>query len=190
LIAQRNEPTPYQILFNGLLAEISSAGFNIEDFDTNIEQILSAHIGSIFELKDNNSKAGKYWWFKNPTDYIKYPDKKLTDRVEETVAALLRRKVSVTLDEVLGEIFVKYPNGLTPDIKSVDQILKKFANKSGGKWVYKGGETEKDFTDHTEMLYFLSEIGKKWVMKFILAKENNQKFTMARNYQIMLILQS
>lgn len=161
LIAQRNEPTPYQILFNGLLAEISSAGFNIEDFDNNIEQILSAHVGSIFELKENNSKAGKYWWFKNPADYIKYPDKKLTDRVEETVAALLRRKVSVTLDEVLGEIFVKYPNGLTPDIKSVDQILKKFANKSGGKWVYKGGETEKDFTNHTEMLYFLSEIGKK-----------------------------
>lgn len=161
LIAQRNEPTPYQILFNGLLAEISSAGFNIEDFDKNIEQILSAHIGTIFELKDNNSKAGKYWWFKNPTEYIKYPDKKLTDRVEETVASLLRRKVSVTLDEVLGEIFVKYPNGLTPDIKSIDQILKKFANKSGGKWVYKGGDTEKDFTDHTEILYFLSDIGKK-----------------------------
>jgi DNA modification methylase len=170
LIAQRNEPTPYQILFNGLLAEISSAGFNIEDFDNNIEQILSAHIGSIFELKDNNSKAGKYWWFKNPADYIKYPDKKLTDRVEETVAALLRRKVSVTLDEVLGEIFVKYPNGLTPDIKSVDQILKKFANKSGGKWIYKGGETEKDFTNHTEMLYFLSEIGKKMGFEVYIGK--------------------
>ena len=170
LIAQRNEPTPYQILFNGLLAEISSAGFNIEDFDNNIEQILSAHVGSIFELKENNSKAGKYWWFKNPADYIKYPDKKLTDRVEETVASLLRRKVSVTLDEVLGEIFVKYPNGLTPDIKSVDQILKKFANKSGGKWVYKGGETEKDFTDHTEMLYFLSEIGKKMGFEVYIGK--------------------
>jgi len=170
LIAQRNEPTPYQILFNGLLAEISSAGFNIEDFDNNIEQILSAHVGSIFELKENNSKAGKYWWFKNPADYIKYPDKKLTDRVEETVASLLRRKVSVTLDEVLGEIFVKYPNGLTPDIKSVDQILKKFANKSGGKWVYRGGETEKDFTDHTEMLYFLSEIGKKMGFEIYIGK--------------------
>ena len=78
--------------------------------------------------------------------------------------------MSVTLDEVLGEIFVKYPNGLTPDIKSVDQILKKFANKSGGKWVYKGGETEKDFTDHTEMLYFLSEIGKKMGFEIYIGK--------------------
>jgi len=39
--------------------------------------------------------------------------------------------------------------------------LKKFANKSGGKWIYKGGEIEKDFTEHTEIIYFLSEIGKK-----------------------------
>lgn len=183
LIAQRNEPTPYQILFNGLLAEISSAGFNIEDFDKNIEQILSAHIGTIFDLKDNNSKAGKYWWFKNPSDYIKNPDKKLTDRVEDTIVAILRRKVSVTLDEVLGDIFVKYPNGLTPDIKSVDQILKKFANKSGGKWIYKGGETEKEFSDHTEMIYFLSEIGRKMGYKIYIGKReqpeiyNNKKLS-------------
>jgi len=170
IIAQRNEPTPYQILFNGLLAEISSAGFNIEDFDKNIEQTLSIHIGTIFELKDNNSRAGKYWWFKNPNEYIKYPDKKLTERVEETVSSLLRRKVSVTLDEVLGEIFIKYPNGLTPDIKSIDQILKKYANKSGGKWLYKGGETEKDFTNHTEMLYFLLEVGKKMGYEIYIGK--------------------
>jgi hypothetical protein len=170
LIAQRNEPTPYQILFNGLLAEISSAGFDLEDFDRNIEQILSKHIDDIFVITDAKSKAGKNWWFKNPNEYIQYPDKKLTDRVEDTIISLLRQKVSVSFDEVLGKIFVKYPNGLTPDIKSIDQILKKYANKSGGKWVYKGGETEKDFTQHTEMLYFLSEIGKKMGYKVYIGK--------------------
>ncbi|KAK3604939.1 hypothetical protein CHS0354_000603 [Potamilus streckersoni] len=36
IIALRNEPTPYQFLFNGVLAEISSAGFDLEDFDSNI----------------------------------------------------------------------------------------------------------------------------------------------------------
>jgi len=170
LIAQRNEPTPYQILFNGLLAEISSAGFDLEDFDNNIEQILSKYIGDIFVITDESSRAGKNWWFKNPNEYIQYPDKKLTDRVEDTIISLLRQKVSVSLDEVLGKIFVKYPNGLTPDIKSIDQILKKYANKSGGKWVYKGGETEKDFTQHTEMLYFLSEIGKKMGYEIYIGK--------------------
>lgn len=170
LIAQRNEPTPYQILFNGLLAEISSAGFDLEDFDRNIEQILSKYIDDIFVITDAKSQAGKNWWFKNPNEYIQYPDKKLTDRVEDTIISLLRQKVSVSFDEVLGKIFVKYPNGLTPDIKSIDQILKKYANKSGGKWVYKGGETEKDFTQHTEMLYFLSEIGKKMGYKVYIGK--------------------
>ena len=51
LIAQRNEPTPYQILFNGFLAELSTAGFNIEDFDQNIEKILSKNTGTIFDDK-------------------------------------------------------------------------------------------------------------------------------------------
>lgn len=170
LIAQRNEPTPYQILFNGLLAEISEAGFNIDQFDSNIAQILRGKVGSVFEITDNNSKVGNYWWFRNPTEYIKYPDKKLTDRVEDTIIAILRRKVSVTLDDVLGEIFVKYPNGLTPDIKSISQILKKFANQSNGKWLYKGNETEKDFTRHTEMLYFLFEIGKKLGYQIFIGK--------------------
>ena len=49
LIAQRNEPTPYQILFNGILSEISSAGFDIEDFDINIKTILEKKMGSVFK---------------------------------------------------------------------------------------------------------------------------------------------
>lgn len=161
LIAQRNEPTPYQILFNGLLAEISTAGFNIENFDKNIEKILSKYIGTIFDITNNKGKAGNYWWFIKPEDHIKYPDKSLSDRVEDTVISLLRRKVAVTIDEVLAEIFVRYPNGLTPDIKSVDQILKRYANRSGGKWVYKGGEIENEFTRHSEIIFYLSMIGKK-----------------------------
>jgi 16S rRNA G966 N2-methylase RsmD len=175
IIAQRNEPTPYQILFNGLLAEISSAGFNIEDFDKNIEQILSSKINTIFEIKKPTNKAGAYWWFKNPIEYIKYPDKNLADRVEETIISLLRRKVSVTFDEVLGEIFVRYPNGLTPDIKSIKQILEKFASQSSGKWIYKNGELERDFTNHTEMIVSLSDIGKKLGHKIYIGKREQSE---------------
>ena len=175
LIAQRNEPTPFQILFNGLLVEISLVGFDLEDFDKNIEQILSKHIGTIFKITNNKSKAGNFWWFENPTEHIKRPDKKLTDRVEDTIISLLRTRGSISFDEVLGKIFVDYPNGLTPDIKSIDQILKKYANKSGGKWVYKGGETERDFTEHTEILYFLASIGKKVGYKIYIGKREQSE---------------
>jgi len=175
LIAQRNEPTPYQILFNGLLVEISLSGFDLEDFDKNIEQILSKHIGTIFKITNNKNKAGNFWWFENPTEHIKCPDKKLTDRVEDTIISLLRKEGSVAFDDVLGKIFVSYPNGLTPDIKSIDQILKKYANKSGGKWVYKGGDTEKDFTEHTEILYLLADIGKKIGYKIYIGKREQSE---------------
>jgi DNA modification methylase len=175
IIAQRNEPTPFQFLFNGLLAEMSIAGFDIQNFDQNIESILSKKIGTIFTISDNEGKAGNYWWFIKPKDYIKYPDKLLTNRVEETIISVLRRKVALTLDEVLAEIFIKYPNGLTPDIKSVDQILQKYANKSGGKWIYKRGEIEREFTKHSEMIYFLSIIGKKLGYRVFIGKREQSE---------------
>ena len=171
IIALRNEPTPYQFLFNGVLAEISSAGFYLEDFDSNIQHILEANVGKIFKIGANgDNKAGNYWWFTNPKEYIKYPDRLLTDRVEETIVNLLRRKTSVSFDQVLAEIFVKYPNGLTPDIKSIDKILKKYASQSGGKWLYRTLEVEADITKHTEILKLLSDIGKKVGYKIFIGK--------------------
>lgn len=162
LIAIRNEPTPYQILFNGILAEISGKGFDINEFDKNIETILKNYINKIFILSDNNfSISGKFWWFVNPNKYIKYPDRPLRDRVENTVLQFLRRKQSVSLDEMLGEIFIKYPNGLTPDTKSINFYLEKYATKSAGKWLYNSLFVEKEISNHTKILADLSEIGKK-----------------------------
>ena len=176
IIALRNEPTPYQFLFNGILAEISRAGFDLEDFDSNIQHILEKQVGKIFTIKTNvDNNAGNYWWFINPKEYIKYPDRLLTDRVEETIIALLRRKTAVSLDDVLGEIFKKYPNGLTPDIKSIDKILKKYATQSGGKWLYRSMEMEAEYTKHTEILYFLSEIGHKLGYQVFIGKREQSE---------------
>ena len=82
----------------------------------------------------------------------------------------MRRKTSASFDEVLAEIFVRYPNGLTPDIKSIDKILKTIAIPTGGKWLYKGAEIEVEFTRHTEILYILAEIGKKLGYKTFVGK--------------------
>ncbi|MDR0485100.1 MAG: hypothetical protein LBH29_00055 [Elusimicrobiota bacterium] len=171
IIALRNEPTPYQFLFNGLLPEISSGGFDLEDFDMNVESILDKQIGKIFTVEKNKDNgAGNFWWFVNPKDHIKYPDRLLTDRVEDSIIALLRRKTSVSFDDVLGDIFQKYPNGLTPDIKSIDKILKKYAVKSGGKWLYNYLEIENNFTKHTEILSYLAGIGHKIGFKIFIGK--------------------
>lgn len=162
LIARRNEPTPYQILFNGILSEISNKGFDVNEFDKNIEYILKKYIEKIFVLRDNNfSTSGKFWWFIDPNKHIIYPNKTLSDRVEDTVLQFLRRRQSISLDEMLGEIFIKYPNGLTPDTKSINFYLEKYAIKSSGKWLYNSQLVESEISNHTKILADLAGIGKK-----------------------------
>ena len=187
LIALRNEPTPYQILYNGILAEISFAGFELENFDLEIKDILSKEIGSIFELRDNKiNKAGAYWWFKNPEKYIKYPDRKLGDRLEHTISRFLRRKISVNFDDVLKEVFLTYPNGLIPERHEVVNVLEKYAYKSAGKWAWKRGSVEKEITKHTEILYLLIEIGKKYDKKsFVGKREQSEKYNRKKLSELM-----
>jgi DNA modification methylase len=144
IIALRNEPTPFLFLFNGLLTSISSEGFELDNFDKNLKQLLEKNIGAIFCLTDNTlNKAGNLWWLKNPSNFIKTPMPSLTDRVEKSIVDLLIHHRSISLDDVIADIFKLYPNGLTPDIKSIPNILKKYAKKSGGKWLYNGTKSPK-----------------------------------------------
>ena len=43
---------------------------------------------------NDDTKSGNYWWFEDPKKYIIYPDKKLEDRVEDTILYLLRKNFS------------------------------------------------------------------------------------------------
>lgn len=178
IIANRNEPTPYQFLFNGIITEISSKGFDIEDYDHNVEDILKRHLNKVFIIKENTeNKAGKNWWFLTPKDYIKYPNRPLSERVEYSILQILRRKHTVTLDDVLAEIFINYPNGLTPDVKNLDFYLKKFATKSNLKWIYNRDKVEAEISQHSKILYYLSEIGKRKKHKIFIGKrEQWEKF--------------
>jgi DNA modification methylase len=171
IIAQRNEPTPYQILFNNLLAELSSAGFRIHDFDENMVSFLKKHLADVFTITNNTATtAGDFWWFTEPAKHIAHPDKPLTERVEESLISLLRRKVAISYDEALAEIFVQYPNGLTPSIASIVSILKKYAIKSNEKWIYNGGDLEREFTKHTEVIRWVIDLGKKMGYKTFVGK--------------------
>lgn len=138
IIKSRNEPTPYQILFNGLLSEISRADFELENFDDNIQQLLSKHTDDVFEIVKTNQNFGDLWWLKNhnisPNDAIP-----LTKRVENTIQTMFDKKEEYLLDEILGEIFIRFPNGLTPDIRNVENLISKYAIKSGNKWKRKEG---------------------------------------------------
>lgn len=136
IIKARNEPTPYQILFNGLLSEISKAGFDLENFDENIYSFLKKHTDDVFEITETGKTIGNLWWIK---DYDASTSKviPLSERVDSTIESLFDKRNELTIDDVLAEIFIKYPNGLTPDIRNIEKRIAKYARKSGKKWVKK-----------------------------------------------------
>lgn len=138
IIKSRNEPTPYQILFNGLLSEISKANFELEDFDNNIQRLLSKHTDDIFEIVKTDRYSGDLWWFKNEDSSLNNVIP-LTKRVEKTILALFEKEEEYLLDDIIGEIFIRFPNGLTPDIRNIENLISKYAIKSGNKWKRRGG---------------------------------------------------
>jgi 16S rRNA G966 N2-methylase RsmD len=164
IVARRNEPTPYTFIFDGLVPELLQAGFSHPtESRENVAAILRANAGPgrIFTRADNrDSKAGDIWWFNEPEKHISHPDRPLKDRVEDTILALLRRKVSVRFDDVLAELFYEYPNGLTPDIRTVRGILEKYAFRSAGNWKIKPTAATLA-TKHTSILELLLKIGKR-----------------------------
>jgi len=178
LIAARNEPTPYQILFNGILAEVSGAGFSVDNFDKTIHDILEPDVDRIFRVTDNEANlAGDFWWFVRPADYISHPDKPLAARVEESIVALLRRRQVISLDDALAAVFVEYPNGLTPTSQSIKNYLEKYATRSRGRWIYQGDRFEQAFTEHTRIIKLMSDIGKKLGFSIYIGKrEQAEKY--------------
>jgi 16S rRNA G966 N2-methylase RsmD len=164
IIAQRNEPTPYDLIIAGLVPEMLQAGYmQRKEYQNEILKVLSQNAGEgqIFKTWQNkDSKAGDYWWFANPSEIVNFPDRPLQDRLEETVLSLLRRKVSVRFDDILGELFRTYPNGLTPDPKGIEKVLEKFAYRSAGNWKIKDVAV-KNSTQHCEVIRQIVNIGKR-----------------------------
>lgn len=164
IIATRNEKTPFTFIVNGLLPEMLQAGhLRPEEPTKELQAILNEYVGEdkIFVVTENlNQGAGEYWWFNDPSKHINYPNISLSDRVEEAVLSLMRRKVSVKYDDVVAEIFRLYPNGLTPDPKGIRKTLEKYAVPISGKWKLKE-DVVHDVTKHTEIIHSLVKIGKK-----------------------------
>lgn len=165
IISERCEPTPFEFITNGLLPEMIQAGYL--QFDEPAEQIsklLSRYItgqAPIFIVeKGENNGVGDAWWFNEPSKYIKHPDLPLSRRVEDTVISILRRNVSVKFDDVLAEIFKEYPNGLTPDVKSVTKVLEQYATKSNGKWKLKDS-TIAEVTKHSLAIKDVTKLARR-----------------------------
>jgi hypothetical protein len=164
IIGGRNEPTPYAFLFESLWPELLQAGYTQpKDSNDEMRRFLSLNEGEgkIFRRTANpDAYVGDLWWFNDPKTYVSHPDRPLQDRVADSVLAYLRRRVSVKLDDVIGELFREYPNGLTPDPRTVHHFLERYAHKAQGKWKI-NPEMVIQATRHTDTIAQILKIGER-----------------------------
>lgn len=130
LIMARCEPTPYQILLNGIIAQISEEHIIFDNVDFKMQNILAKHIGTIFIIENNlDSMAGNYWWLIGEK-YDPFNPSTLSNRVKEQIDKMIANN-SFSENEILTNIYQTFPNGMSPDIVLIKNYLKKI--KEGAK---------------------------------------------------------
>jgi len=166
IIGERTEPSSYQHILNGIMVELKG-GKRVPLGARNIEDILKENVNTEFELvdvKDEKGKiVGKKWWVIG-WDLTHFSQPILSDRLERAVISLLDQRFKVSFDDVLQEIFIQFPNALTPDTQDISDILREYAEQTkDGNWRLKSGFSEQErISKHSEMIYYLSIIGKKF----------------------------
>ncbi|MGH2638293.1 MAG: DNA methyltransferase [Rhabdochlamydiaceae bacterium] len=165
ILAQRGEPTPYTYILNGIIVELKQAGALLAG-KKNPNKVMRVHEGKEFVLVDEKDKEtgkvlGKKWWFKDPAS-IPYLDQvPLSDRLETAVIDVLHRNIKVSFDDVLQEVFIKFPNALTPETQKVRDVLEEYADQtSDGKWALKPMVHARE-SEHSRIISILVFLARK-----------------------------
>jgi len=163
IIAERREPVTYSTIINSyptIFEELKKNGYKFSAPE-GIEEVLRKYLNKEFTLvdvKDDKGKViGKKWWLK---EGLFLDRASLSERVEGTIIDVLNRRIVVSFDDILEEIFTKFQNALTPDTQSIKAILEEYAEKTNGKWQLKK-EMRLRQTQHNQIIEMLVELGKK-----------------------------
>ena len=132
IILSRNEPTPYQILFNGILTKLTGHPNAFENFDDDLIFALNES-GRFYTLENTETSSGNYWWIKGK-DFDFTSDKTLTNKIKLLLKELFEENYSLEHTELLKIIYQKFPNGLSPDSVVLEKILLEYANRKGTLW--------------------------------------------------------
>lgn len=164
MIGERGEPIAYSIIINSyptIYEELKNRGY-LFSAPESIGEILKKNLNNEFTLIDVKNEKGKIigqkWWLQGVSFLDRVP---LSERVEKATINVLNRKHIVSFDEVLEEIFIAFPNSLTPDTQSIKSILEDYAEKTrDGKWRLKSFVRRRE-SEHDYMVKTLAQLGKK-----------------------------
>lgn len=189
IIAERGEPTPYTFILNGIIVELKKEGALLSG-SKNPDEVMTKFLNKEFVLvpaKDEKGKViGKKWWFKDPSSIPYLELVPLADRVETAIVDVLRRKTKIDFDDILQEIFIKFPNALTPETQNIKEILKEYANPAkGGKWMLKPSVNARE-SEHSRMIYYLGILGQKMGYDvWIGTREQSEIFNSKKLYDLI-----
>jgi DNA modification methylase len=163
IIAERRESVTYSTIINSyptIFAELKKNGYSFSAPE-GIEEVLRKHLSKEFVLEDAKDEKGKVigkkWWLK---EKLFLDRASLSERVEATIIGVLNRRVVVSFDDILEEIFTKFQNALTPDTQSIKAILEEYAEKTDGKWQLKKDMRVRQ-SQHNQIIQMLVDLGKK-----------------------------
>jgi len=163
IIAERREPVAYSTIINSyptIFAELKKNGYPFSAPE-GIEEVLRNHLNKEFVLNDVTDEKGKVvgkkWWLK---EKLFLDRSSLSERVEAIIIGVLNRRVVVSFDDILEEIFTRFQNALTPDTQSIKATLEEYAEKTDGKWQLKK-EMRVRQSQHNYIVKKLVELGEK-----------------------------
>jgi len=166
IVAERGEPTPFTFILNGIIPELDKQGvfFVDERGSKGIEEVLQGRVGVDFIhkpiLNKEGDEVGLGWWFKDPNTIPYLETIPLSERVEKLVINILNSRVKVAFDDVLQEVFIKFPNALTPNTQSIKEVLEEYALTSDKKWILKSRFKER-LREHDKIVKNLADLGIK-----------------------------
>jgi len=166
IIAERGEPTPFTFILNGIIPALDKQGvfFVDERGSKGIEEVLRGKVGVDFIYKtiadEDGEEVGLGWWFTDPNTIPYLETIPLSERVEKLVINILNDRVKVAFDEVLQEVFIKFPNSLTPNTQSIREVLEEYARASDNKWILKPRFRER-LREHDKIVKNLADLGIK-----------------------------
>jgi len=167
VLAHRGEPTPYTYIINSysdIYDELKESGYLFTDPE-NIETVLKKQLNKEFVILKKKNEKGKViaslWWFKDPSKISFIERVPLVERVEKAVISVLNRLFQATFDDILQEIFIAFPNALTPDTDNVREVLKEYAEQTrDGKWRLKPIVLDRA-NEHDKLVEFICTLGEK-----------------------------
>lgn len=169
ILAKRGQPSELYNILTGIYTELYKYGQYLKaDTTEDIEDILKKRIGKEFvlvEADEENKKKGDRWWFSEEEKRKHKLETPLSDRMETAIIQTFHDKIKVSFDDILQTLFIEFPNSLTPDYGSINNLIKEYGVKQkGGTWMLKGS-FKKDESKHISIERILAEIGKKFGYK-------------------------